>query len=134
MAPKAKKMIGRLMLIDDDQADQFHYQREIARAGLAREVVSYLSPQEGLAALQNTATRPDLVLLDIHTAGMDGFDFLEEAHARAAPGSLPVIVVMTSAPEPEAAARAAGYAAVAAVIGKPLTQARLRQLAETYGS
>ena len=80
---------GRVLLVDDD---------EVVR----RSVCQALEPigwkvteaENGQAAVESlTATRPDVIILDLMMPKMDGFEFLDELRGRPDRQDIPVVVI-----------------------------------------
>ncbi|WMJ73713.1 response regulator [Cytophagaceae bacterium ABcell3] len=69
-----------VLLIDDDNINNFINQRLIKKAGLAQKVEVSTNGEEGLKFIRETYKSgkncPDLILLDINMPVMDGFDFI----------------------------------------------------------
>lgn len=66
------------------------------------------APEQGLHLAK--ASRPDLILLDIHLPGMDGYALSERLKADPACAAIPVVAVSADAmPEHIERARAAGF-------------------------
>jgi CheY-like chemotaxis protein len=72
----------RVMIIDDNELDNFINKKLIESEHFAAEVQTYLSAAEALATLKQNEKNPDLlpeiIFLDIIMPGIDGFGFLDE--------------------------------------------------------
>jgi CheY-like chemotaxis protein len=91
--------VQRILVVDDDRSTRHLLQLQLKSAGYAVETAS-----GGAAALRRlTATRFDLVLLDVWMPGMDGLELL--ARLRDSP-SQPRVIVMTADDAPETLLRA----------------------------
>lgn len=125
-------MLQRVMVIDDSDADLLYTRLVLERSGAVAEVVALESARDALVLLRAPqAPRFDLVLLDINMPGMDGFDFLREYEPqwRAAQGAAPVVVMLTSSPDPADRAKALSHAVVRGYVVKPLEAQAARDLA-----
>jgi len=78
----------RLLIVDDDRALCGLLKDYLEREGFVVDVA--YDSDTGLARLQNPATRPDLLILDVMMPGRDGLDTLRELRLK---HRLPVIML-----------------------------------------
>ena len=94
---------ARVLVVDDEPINVSLLERVLEQAGFT-DVVGMTDPVAALAGLADLA--PDVVLLDLHMPGVDGYRFLEGMDVvRTAAGFLPVLVLTADA-TPEARDRA----------------------------
>jgi two-component system OmpR family response regulator len=106
--------ITKVLLIDDEPHIRKIGQISLARVG-GYEVLLAASGPEGLALA--VSARPDVILLDVMMAGMDGPMTLAELRARPETAHIPVLFMTASAQGSEISRyRSLG---AAGVIGKP---------------
>lgn len=107
MEPPETETTARPVLLIEDDADT----RELMRDLLAGAGHRVIAADEGRKAIELAgATRPALVVLDLVTRGMSGWEFLERRVDEPALSGVPVIVVTGSAEAPPG---------IAAVFRKP---------------
>lgn len=83
-------LAAQIHLVDDDPANLLLIERYLGRAAF-QDVRSFSDPHAALAAIE--ADEPDLVILDLHMPGFDGFAFLDALREQiAAEDFLPVLV------------------------------------------
>lgn len=119
--PPASIRGERILLVEDDEANQVLATRILVEAGALVDAV--WGGKEAIELLREQEY--DIVLLDLHMPGMDGFETLREI--RSLRGSrLPVIALSADA-MPETLVRVA-EAGFTAYLSKPYTVAQLREV------
>jgi CheY-like chemotaxis protein len=82
-----KKKLNCVLLVDDNESDNFIHKRVVEKAGIADHIVIALNGQEALDFLTtrkdtehsaSSYSQPELIFLDINMPVMDGWEFLEE--------------------------------------------------------
>ena len=128
-------MYNKVLCIDDDNTTLTICRLVIAKAGFAGEIITAINGREGIDFFErhvnDTATLPDIVFLDLNMPVMNGWDFLEEYAARYA-DKLPgvKIVILSSTVNPEDFRKAAQQPIVTDFISKPISVEALRELSE----
>lgn len=137
-------VVLNILLIDDDDHDNFFHQRAIAKSGLNCHVKVCTSGLEALDWLQNKRLgepgesppeRPDIIFLDINMPRFSGWDFLD------ALAELPsdmlgepnmIIVMLSTSPSAHTLDRAMSNPLVSEFIEKPLRASKLLTLVEKH--
>jgi len=126
-APKTDRP-ARLLIVDDQEQNVRLLERILQKAGY-EDVASTSDATQAVAV--HARFKPDLVLLDVHMKGKDGFQILEELNARGE--HIPVIMI-TADDTPETKRRALALGAND-FVGKPFDSAevllRIRNQLET---
>ncbi|MFA7282843.1 MAG: response regulator, partial [Sterolibacterium sp.] len=81
---------GKILIVDDQQADVILLDRVLHRAGYTC-VASTTDPHEVCAL--HLKNHFDLILLDLQMQGMDGFQVMQELKQVETDGYLPVIII-----------------------------------------
>ncbi|MFK7741588.1 MAG: response regulator [Planctomycetota bacterium] len=90
------KRIPCVMLVDDDEADNFFHRRALQKSGRVDNVVVVDDPRQALAELAAGAIKPNLMFLDINMPGMNGWEFLQCYEALPEEQRQAMVVVMLS--------------------------------------
>jgi two-component system, cell cycle response regulator DivK len=109
------------ILVADDKAAG----RELVRTVLENRGYEVIEAENGIEALDLAhRLQPDLIILDIHMPGLDGFGVIEELRAGGLFAATPVIALTASAMQGDKRkALAAGFSAY---ISKPVSLGTLR--------
>lgn len=126
-----------IMLVDDDQNDNYIHEREIKKANPEIIVITKYSGIEALEYLKSvekkTAIKPDMMFLDINMPRMNGWEFLEQYSRLDEETQISAIIIMLSAfPHPDDLENAKNNSIVSAYITKPLTKEILKGIIEKH--
>ena len=126
-----------IMLVDDNEDDNFFHEREIKKVGLTTVIVAKNTGMDALEYLKSKQGQenhhPDLIFLDINMPGMNGWDFLEQynlldkevqSHA--------IIIMLTTCENPDNIKRTKSWSFVSDYIVKPLTKEIMEDIIRKY--
>jgi CheY-like chemotaxis protein len=105
----------KTVLIADDKATS----RELVRTVLEKSSYAVVEASDGIEALKNAREcKPDLIILDLHMPGLDGFGVIEKIRRDPDLAATPVMALTASAMQGDRErALAAGFTAY---IAKPI--------------
>ena len=81
-----KKKLSRVLLVDDNESDNYIHKKVIEKAGITdfigialngEEAIDFLTTSWALGQKVNTDCAPSLIFLDINMPVMNGWEFLE---------------------------------------------------------
>jgi len=126
-----------IMLVDDNQNDNFFHEREIKKNNLANIVITKNSGIKALAYLkakkENNDLHPDLIFLDINMPDMNGWEFLREYNELDKElQSKTVIIMLTTSQNADDKAKAMKWSFVSDYITKPLTKDIMKNISTKY--
>ncbi|QDS94266.1 Response regulator MprA [Roseimaritima multifibrata] len=119
--------MNTILLIDDDELDQYLCSRVFKRSGLSLNLLTASDGVEALELLSDTERCPDLILLDINMPRMNGLEFLTE-FSKFEHRDLPVIVMLTSSDQRSDREAAMKHPAVKDYFLKPLCKEMIEKL------
>lgn len=134
-----KKELMCVMLVDDNQNDNFFHERAIKKAN---SKINVLIENSGIDALKylksnrdNKLAEPSLIFLDINMPNMNGWDFLHEYNKLEKELQIDVIIIMlTSSDNEDDIAKVKALDFVADYITKPLTKEVMQDIIKKYFS
>ncbi len=94
---------AKVLIVDDEPANVRLLERILQREGF-REIESTTDPRQFLA--RYASRRPDILLLDLHMPGLDGFAVMEQLKGRIPENDFVPILVLTADITPQARQRA----------------------------
>ncbi|MBX9851826.1 MAG: response regulator [Cytophagaceae bacterium] len=129
--------INSILLVDDDQINNFINRRIIKKLNIAEEVNVALNGEEALNYIQTfcdqTGHCPELILLDINMPVMNGFEFLNEfSHLQMKNKSNVKIIVLTTSTNPSDLQKLKEFS-VKGFVNKPLTEKKILELINQEG-
>lgn len=122
-----KKELICVMLLDDNDNDNFFHEREIKKTNSETIVITKNSGMDALEYIksnkENNNIHPDLIFLDINMPGMNGWEFLKKYSELDKKLQSNVIIVMLASSDNDAdIARVNSWSFVSGYITKPLTK------------
>jgi CheY-like chemotaxis protein len=119
----------RILLVDDNDADNVYHEIVLRRAGYTGEVIVCESGEAALEYLRDHPDQPpELVLLDINMPGMDGFEFARTATPYLTGAATATVVMLTSSASEADRLKAKSLAVIRGYIIKPLTELTAAEL------
>lgn len=94
---------ARVLIVDDEPANIRLLERILEREGF-RDIDSTTDPRQFLA--RYTSRKPDILLLDLHMPGLDGFAVMDQLKGRIPASDFVPILVLTADITPQARQRA----------------------------
>ncbi len=134
-----KKNLHTIILIDDNEADNFLHQIIIKDTDKSIQIVTFQNAEKALLHLtqqhSSDTPPPALILLDINMPAMNGWEFLE-AYKKLDDACKKhiVIVMLTTSPNPDDETKARNNPDVRDFISKPLSSEILEKLVRDYFS
>jgi len=141
----ASEMPSLILLVDDDETDNFFHERAIRKAGYTCQIDVCVSGDDALDYLYNRGEygdrgselpRPDLIFLDINMPRVDGWEFLaefEQQEQGAERGrQFPIVVMLSTSNDPKSVDRARSSPLVSDFIVKPLRPEGFQTVVKTH--
>lgn len=114
----------RVLLIDDNETDNFFHSIALEKAGFNGELLVFEQPAEALAyLLQDQISVPTCVLLDINMSQINGFEVARTLAERLKPRALFSLFMLSSSNWSDDVNEAKRIPLIAGFLVKPLTAA-----------
>lgn len=115
----AKKSV---LVIEDDAGNQFLMKLMLEKSDSEIQISQAYDGREALELLESGNDLPDLILLDLNMAGMDGFEFLQKLDQHAQTIKIPDVCVITSSNNDLDKEKIKAYDCVKGYLIKPVSQ------------
>jgi CheY-like chemotaxis protein len=116
----------KVLLIDDNEIDNFINERMISSSHFSEEVIVKTSTDEAIAYLRSLTASDDfprIIFLDLNMPGRDGFEFLKDFESLdPSLKDIARIVVLSSSISPEDIDKASTNPHVFKYVNKPLSE------------
>ncbi len=134
---RSNKKLNCVLLIDDDNINNFINERLIRKTNITDEIRIVLNGKEAIdyltaRQLHERKKSPELILLDINMPVMDGFEFLEAYKRLELYDKESVIIVMLTTSANPSDTKRLDDSGVAGYINKPLTESKLKEVMDYY--
>ncbi|MGE5395806.1 MAG: response regulator [Candidatus Saccharibacteria bacterium] len=135
------KMINSILLVDDDESDNFFHTLTIKEAECCNLIKVAIDGRYALDYMLKALNRenaqeypiPDIIFLDINMPRMSGFDFLDEFIQMDETITSGIVVIMlTTSLNPYDIEKAMKYKVVRDYKNKPLTTEMLQEIIDKY--
>ena len=125
--------IGRIVLIDDNDADNEYHEIMIRKGGFAGEVVVIDNPMRVESYLSNADLAvPTYIFLDINMPMMDGFQVAEQIAPILLTHPAIVVMMLTSSSSQKDRDQAAQIGVIKGFVTKPLTDTMVKEFLADY--
>jgi CheY-like chemotaxis protein len=127
------KKLTSILLIDDDDADNFFHTLAIQKMDTGIQIKTAENGLDALQLLHKNDAPPDLIFLDINMPKMNGWEFLQE-FKKLEPKlkTKAIIVMLTTSDNPEDVKKATQTPEVVGFETKPLTTDKLKLILENH--
>lgn len=128
-----KKKLKCILLVDDDEDDNFFHTITLTEENIAEHVQVAESGMEALKMIRHSTCVPQLIFLDINMPKMNGWEFLKEyATLPEEQKSGIIIIMLTTSLNPADRQKADEISEVKGFENKPLTKEALHAILEKH--
>ncbi|MEQ6119013.1 response regulator [Reichenbachiella sp. MALMAid0571] len=124
-----KRKLSCVLLIDDDEATNFINQMALDEVNCTENIKICQTAMDALIFLKGESNKPDLILLDINTPGINGWEFLEEYSKLPSSQQAEIVLVMlTTSLNPADRERAELIPEISGFKSKPLSSELINEI------
>src|SRR5436305_1583548 len=127
------KQLNCVLLIDDNEDDNFYHELILRETGAAHQIQIAETGYSALDFLQQTLKAPELIFLDINMPRMNGWEFLDRYRKLKMDQKANVVIIMlTTSLNPEDARRAKTIPEINGFESKPLTPEIIQNILKKF--
>lgn len=127
-------MLDQILLIDDNEVDNFIHERAIRKLNCCEAIFSFQLAEDAISFLEDAAEiSKQLIFIDINMPKINGWDFLETLTAIFSKDkSDTTIILLSTSLNPDDAIKAQNHPLVSDFKNKPLTPEMMKEILKEY--
>lgn len=130
------QQVQKIILIDDNEDDNFFHSRVIKKNECAKEIVSFTNGQTALNYLDSLSDPnefPTVIFLDINMPGMNGWEFMEEYNDKGLGDKMQsIIYILSTSDNPDDMEKAAHTKNLDGFRTKPMDMSMLEGICKIH--
>lgn len=122
-------MLNTILLIDDNEDDNFCHRIMLEDINLAKEIIEFQYARDALGFIKTSSKEIELILLDINMPKMNGFEFLDHySNLDSTIKKGKNVFMLTTSLNPDDKNKVKFYPDVKGFLHKPLDIKKLKEL------
>lgn len=127
------EIIPLIFVVEDDPITTLIIKRTLAKVAVFEAVQAFPNAYDAWTALElavaNNGPLPNVILLDLNMPVMDGWTFIDKAHAAPVMDQIP-LVIMSSSIDPTDLLRSKTYKNVKCFFDKPISEGIVKRIVQ----
>lgn len=128
--------VKNIILIDDNEDDNFFHSRVIKKSDCAETILSFTNAEKALVhllGLTDSEDFPTVIFLDINMPGMNGWEFMDEFTKNGLGEKMKsIIYILSTSDNPDDIAKADSYKHLAGFRTKPMDYNMLEGICQIH--
>ncbi|MEL6675627.1 MAG: response regulator [Bacteroidota bacterium] len=128
-----KHPLDLVLLVDDSKVEAYLSRLTLEKSGLVQQIIWQSDGNNALEFLSTVSPWPELIFLDIHMPGMNGWEFAEAFQSLAlSMKKASIIVMLSSSQDPDHRQKVTQSLVIQDFLEKPLSHEKLIQVVHKY--